>query len=53
VEESMKFAEGRFKKKVMGATEALSEGVREVVFADARIDKPISAALEGKGTVIS
>jgi hypothetical protein len=37
----------------MGATEALSEGVREVVFADARIDKPISAALEGKGTVIS
>ncbi len=53
VEEAMKFAEGRFKKKVMGATEALSEGVKEVVFADARIEKPISAALEGKGTVIN
>jgi len=53
VEESMRFAEGRFKKKVMGAAEALQEGVREVVFADARVEKPISAALSGKGTVIS
>jgi len=53
VEEIMKFAQGRFKKKVMGATEALHQGVKEVVFADARIAKPISAALEGKGTVIN
>jgi acetylglutamate/LysW-gamma-L-alpha-aminoadipate kinase len=53
VEESMAFAEGRFKKKVMGATEALHEGVREVVFADARVEGPISAAISGQGTVIS
>lgn len=53
LEDAMQFAEGRFKKKVMGAAEALGEGVGEVVFADARIEKPISAALAGKGTVIS
>lgn len=53
VEESMGFAEGRFKKKVMGATEALSDGVKEVVFADARVEKPITAAMQGKGTVIN
>jgi acetylglutamate/LysW-gamma-L-alpha-aminoadipate kinase len=53
VEESMSFAEGRFKKKVMGAAEALQEGVKEVIFADARVEKPISAAMSGKGTVIS
>ena len=52
VESAMAFAEGRFKKKVMGATEALGEGVGQVVFADARIERPISAALAGKGTVI-
>jgi [amino group carrier protein]-L-2-aminoadipate 6-kinase len=53
VEESMSFAEGRFKKKVMGATEALGEGVKEVVFADARVENPITAAMQGKGTVIN
>ncbi len=48
----MSFAQGRMKKKVLGAIEAIRDGVKEVVFADARIERPISAALEGKGTVI-
>ena len=52
IEATMAFAQGRFKKKVMGATEALQEGVGQVIFADARIERPISAALAGKGTVI-
>ncbi len=52
IEQAMALAEGRFKKKVMGATEALNEGVGQVVFADARIERPITAALAGKGTVI-
>lgn len=52
MEQAMSFAAGRFKKKVMGATEALSEGVKQVVFADARVERPISAAIAGKGTVI-
>lgn len=52
VDEYMKFAEDTMKKKVMGAVESLNAGVKRVVFADARIDKPISKALQGKGTVI-
>jgi len=45
-------AQGRMKKKVLGAEEALKGGVRRVVIADGRIDKPISSALMGNGTVI-
>src|SRR5512140_1714811 len=45
-------AQGRMKQKVLGAEEALKGGVKRVVIADGRIDKPISAALSGSGTVI-
>jgi len=41
VEQSLGFAEGRMKKKVLGASEALQLGVDKVVFADGRIDAPI------------
>ncbi len=40
------------KKKVMGALEAIGEGVQRAVFADGRIERLISAALEGGGTQI-
>ncbi len=53
VDTAMSFAEGRMKKKVLGACEALELGVPKVVFADGRIDQPLTRALEGKGTVIS
>src|SRR5512142_3083122 len=53
VEQSIDFAEGRMKKKVLGATEALALGVPQVVFADGRIQEPIRNALSGRGTVIS
>lgn len=46
------FAEGRMKKKTMGAVEAIDEGVREVIFADARVDDPIDRALRNEGTLI-
>ncbi|MCC6168885.1 MAG: [LysW]-aminoadipate kinase [Caldilineaceae bacterium] len=49
----MQYAEGRMKKKVMGAVEAIGEGVQRVIFADGRIEKPISAALDGGGTQIA
>lgn len=52
VEASIDFAEGRMKKKVLGASEALAIGVRQVIFADGRVEQPIHRALEGKGTVI-
>lgn len=51
VEEFAEFAQGRMKKKVLGAGEALSGGVRRVVIGDARIERPIQRALEGAGTV--
>ena len=41
------------KKKVLAAIEALERGVSKVVFADGRVEHPLFAALEGKGTVIS
>lgn len=45
-------AQGRMKKKVLGAEEALKGGVSRVVIADGRIQKPISNALAGNGTSI-
>lgn len=51
-EEFMQYAEGRMKKKVMGAVEAIGEGVQKVIFADGRIQQPISVALAGGGTQI-
>jgi len=49
----MQFADGRMKKKVMGAGEALEAGVPKVVFADARGENPIQRAIAGQGTVIA
>jgi acetylglutamate/LysW-gamma-L-alpha-aminoadipate kinase len=48
----MQYAEGRMKKKVMGAVEAINEGVQKVIFADGRIEQPITKALAGAGTHI-
>jgi acetylglutamate/LysW-gamma-L-alpha-aminoadipate kinase len=53
VEQSLEFAEGRMKKKVLGASEALQLGVAQVVFADGRVANPVASALAGRGTVIS
>jgi acetylglutamate/LysW-gamma-L-alpha-aminoadipate kinase len=53
LEQALSFAEGRMKKKVLGASEALGLGVGKVVFADGRIDGPLTSALAGHGTVIS
>jgi acetylglutamate/LysW-gamma-L-alpha-aminoadipate kinase len=51
-ERFMAVAEGRMKKKVMGAVEAIAEGVGKVIFADGRSGNPISRALAGGGTHI-
>jgi acetylglutamate/LysW-gamma-L-alpha-aminoadipate kinase len=44
------FAQGRFKKKILGAEEAIAGGVGRVVFATANAPQPVSAALSGGGT---
>lgn len=50
---ALEAAQGRMKKKVLGAEEALQGGVGRVIIADGRIDNPISNALLGNGTIIS
>ena len=45
-------AQGRMKKKVLGAAEALNGGVSRVIIADGQIQNPITNALAGNGTVI-
>jgi acetylglutamate/LysW-gamma-L-alpha-aminoadipate kinase len=49
---ALEMAQGRMKKKVLGAEEALQGGVGKVIIADGRVEKPISNALNGNGTVI-
>ena len=45
-------AQGRMKKKMLGAIEALTAGVGRVVIADGRVAQPLHRALAGQGTVI-
>ncbi len=52
LESALDYAQGRMKKKILGAGEALKGGVGRVVIADGRGEKPISEALQGRGTVI-
>lgn len=47
-----RYAQGRMKRKMLGAIEALENGVGRVILADGRIDQPLSHALSGQGTVI-
>jgi len=49
---ALEAAQGRMKKKVLGAEEALKGGVKRVIIADGRIQNPIVNALSGKGTTI-
>ena len=46
------WAQGRMRIKVLGAIEAIQEGVGRVVFGDGRIEQPVRAALAGQGTAI-
>jgi acetylglutamate/LysW-gamma-L-alpha-aminoadipate kinase len=48
-----RYAEGRMKRKLLGAMEALEAGVGKVILADGRIDQPIHHALAGGGTIIA
>jgi [amino group carrier protein]-L-2-aminoadipate 6-kinase len=47
-----RLAQGRMKKKLLAAREALNGGVRQVVLADSRRPNPVQAALGGDGTLI-
>jgi [amino group carrier protein]-L-2-aminoadipate 6-kinase len=53
VDTALGIAEGRMKKKVLGAIEALDLGVGKIIFADGRVAHPLLGALAGQGTTIS
>ena len=53
LDEALGFAEGRMKKKVLGASEALIGGVEQVIFGDARVAGCVTACMQGQGTVIT
>ena len=48
----LEHAKGRMKKKILHAKEAFDKGAGKIYFGDARIEKPLTSALEGNGTVI-
>lgn len=50
--EYMQFAQGRMKKKLLGAKKAFETGVEKIFWGDGRIPHPVLSALQGKGTVI-
>jgi [amino group carrier protein]-L-2-aminoadipate 6-kinase len=52
LENFMQYAQGRMKKKVLGAQKALASGIKKVIFANANVDNPLTSALAGQGTVI-
>lgn len=52
IESYLPLAEGRMKKKILGAQEALERGVGRVILGDARVERSVSLAVEGQGTVI-
>jgi acetylglutamate/LysW-gamma-L-alpha-aminoadipate kinase len=52
IEQFLPVAQGRMKKKVLGAAEALVGGVGRVILGDARAAQPVTRALAGQGTVI-
>lgn len=47
-----RYARGRMKKKLLGATEAVRDGVGQVILADGRVTQPLQHALAGHGTTI-
>lgn len=53
LDSAIELAQGRMKRKVLAAGEAIDAGVSRVILADARRDRPIQHALQGQGTVLS
>jgi len=47
-----RYASGRMKRKILGAVEAMQDGVKQVIIADGRGADPVSKALAGQGTIV-
>lgn len=53
LDRALEWAEGRMKRKVIGAREALAGGVARVIIADGRRPGALARALAGEGTVFT
>lgn len=53
IENALNWAQGRMKRKVLGAQEALDGGVRRVIIGDGRVEGAVQRALNGEGTAFS
>lgn len=53
IDNYLKYAEGRMKKKLMGAKKAFENGVKTIYWGDGRIRNPIKNVLSGGGTIIN
>ncbi len=53
MEAALNWAQGRMKRKILGAQEALDGGVGRVIIGDGRISQPVQQALSGQGTVFT
>lgn len=53
VNSAMDWAQGRMKRKVLGAQEALEGGAGRVIIGDGRVTNPVTQALNGAGTVFT
>jgi acetylglutamate/LysW-gamma-L-alpha-aminoadipate kinase len=51
LQSALDWAQGRMKRKVLGAQEALDGGVERVIISDGRVHHPVQNALAGQGTV--
>ncbi len=53
IDDAITLAAGRMRVKLLAARAAIERGVARVVVADGRVDRPITRALAGAGTVIA
>ena len=53
IDDYLPYAQGRMKKKVLGAKKAFENGVTKIYWGDGRIAQPITRLLKGEGTIIS
>ncbi len=52
LEDASRFAQGRFRKKMLAVQEALDGGVARIVLGGAGTQRPLADAMAGQGTVI-
>ena len=50
IDRALEWAQGRMKRKIVAASEALAGGVKQVTIADGRVTNPVTQALAGSGT---